>query len=152
MLAILQSWSATDEVLRAVFAEAASMLNSRPLTHVHTDPAEPEPLTPNHFILGGTHPHRVLNCKEAFDGQPKKMETITVNQFHARWMRSVFQFSYLLEKSARCHHCLWVKARTAPYRNIENFDTATPPSPLLLWCALGFKNRLALLLNDLIDN
>ena len=71
MLAILQFRSATDKVLRTAFAEAASMLNSRPLIHVHTDPAEPEPLTPNHFILGGAHPHRVLNCKEAFDSKPK---------------------------------------------------------------------------------
>jgi hypothetical protein len=59
MRAILHSRSVPDEVLRMVFAEVASMLNSQPLTHVHTDPAKPEPLTPNHFILGGAHPHRV---------------------------------------------------------------------------------------------
>jgi len=90
MRAILHSRSVTDEVLRTVFAEVASMLNSRPLTHVHTDPAEPEPLTPNHFILGGAHPHRVPDCEEAFDGLTRrrwKQSQFILNQFWRRWMQ-----------------------------------------------------------------
>lgn len=90
MRAILHPRSVTDEVLRTVFAEVASMLNSRPLTHVHTDPAEPEPLTPNHFVLGGAHPHRVPDCEEAFDGLTKrrwKQSQFILNQFWRRWMQ-----------------------------------------------------------------
>lgn len=90
MHAILHSRSVTDEVLHTVFAEVASMLNSRPLTYVHTDPAEPEPLTPNHFILGGAHPHRVPDWEGAFDGLTRrrwKQSQFILNQFWRLWMQ-----------------------------------------------------------------
>ena len=48
--------SVTDEVILIVMKEVASLLNSRPITCVSTNSAEPEPLTPNHFIMGCHHP------------------------------------------------------------------------------------------------
>ncbi|KAI9549120.1 hypothetical protein GHT06_007526 [Daphnia sinensis] len=90
MRAILESRSVSDEVLRTVFAEVTSLLNSRPLTHVHTDPSEPEPLTPNHFLIGGPHPHRVPDDEQSFDGVTRrrwKQAQFIVNQFWRRWMR-----------------------------------------------------------------
>jgi transposase InsO family protein len=90
MRAILESRSINDEVLRTVFAEVTSFLNSRPLTHFHTDPSEPEPLTPNHFLIGGPHPHRVPDEEQAFDGVTRrrwKQSQFIVNQFWRRWMR-----------------------------------------------------------------
>ena len=47
----------TDETLVTVFAEVEHMVNSRPLTHVSSEPTDPEALTPNHFLLGGASRH-----------------------------------------------------------------------------------------------
>jgi hypothetical protein len=90
MRATLESHPVNDEVLRTVIAEVASLLNSRPLTHVHTDQSEPEPLTPNHFLIGGPHPHRAPDVEENFDGVTRrhwKQAQYIVNQFCRRWMR-----------------------------------------------------------------
>jgi hypothetical protein len=73
-----------------VFSEVASLLNTPPLTHVQTDPNEPEPLTPNHFVLGGPHLHRAPDREEAFDGLPRrrwKQAQFIVDQYWRRWMR-----------------------------------------------------------------
>ena len=72
MRAILGDRSVTDEVLRTVFSEVASLLNSRPLTNVPVDPSEPEPLTPYHFILGCPQPHQAPDREEEFDGLTRR--------------------------------------------------------------------------------
>ena len=41
-----------DEALLTVFAEAESLVNGRPLTHVPLDAEDDECLTPNHFLIG----------------------------------------------------------------------------------------------------
>jgi hypothetical protein len=90
MKAILENRSVTDEVLRTVFAEVASLLNSRPLTNVPTDPEEPEPLTPFHFILGSANPHQAPDSQSAFDGLSRrkwKQSQFITDQFWRRWMR-----------------------------------------------------------------
>ena len=42
----------TDETLLKFMAEAESLMNSRPLTHVSSDCNDLEAITPNHFLLG----------------------------------------------------------------------------------------------------
>ena len=49
--AIVESRPLTEELLRGFVIQAESLLNGRPLTHVSVDPRDPEPLTPNHFLL-----------------------------------------------------------------------------------------------------
>lgn len=40
------------ETLNSLLIECENIVNSRPLTHLPVSPDEPEPLTPNHFLLG----------------------------------------------------------------------------------------------------
>lgn len=88
--AVLEERSVNDEVLLTVLKEVASLLNTRPLTHVSSDPSEPEPLTPNHFILGCHHPHHPPDVEEAFCGSTRRryrQSQFIVNQYWRRWMR-----------------------------------------------------------------
>lgn len=48
------------ETLRGLVLEAANLINSLPLTNVPVDPAEMEPLTPNHFLLGRMNTTTIL--------------------------------------------------------------------------------------------
>ncbi|XP_028042657.1 uncharacterized protein LOC114252372, partial [Bombyx mandarina] len=43
----------TPEIFHTLLAEAEFTVNSRPLTHVTVSADDPDPLTPNHFLLGG---------------------------------------------------------------------------------------------------
>jgi hypothetical protein len=52
--AVLDERRPSEETLATLLAEAEYTVNSRPLTHVPVDPDEPEAITPNHFILGGS--------------------------------------------------------------------------------------------------
>ena len=47
----------TDETLQTLMAEVEALLNSRPLTHVSSDPDDLEALTPNHLLLGRASPN-----------------------------------------------------------------------------------------------
>jgi len=40
------------EELTTMLAEVEAVLNSRPLSYVHNDASEPQPLTPSHFLVG----------------------------------------------------------------------------------------------------
>lgn len=48
----------TDEVLRAIFIEAESIVNTRPLTFVSLEHEDDEALTPNHFLLGSSNGYK----------------------------------------------------------------------------------------------
>ncbi|KAI9549190.1 hypothetical protein GHT06_006839 [Daphnia sinensis] len=55
--AIVESRPLTEELLRGFVIQAESLLNGRPLTYVSVDPRDPEPLTPNHFLLVQNSPN-----------------------------------------------------------------------------------------------
>ena len=90
LLSVLGNRTVTDEVLLTVMKEVASLLNSRPITRVSTDPSEPEPLTPNHFILNCNHPHVPPNTEEEFSWVSRrrwKQAQFIVDQYWRRWLR-----------------------------------------------------------------
>lgn len=57
--------STKEEVIHTLFTEAEWIVNCRPLTHVSIDPDDPQPLTPNHFLIGW----RNGNSVEGFNGK-----------------------------------------------------------------------------------
>ena len=52
VFAILSSADVTDEELQSAFVGAESLINSRPLTYMSSNPLDETPLTPNHFLFG----------------------------------------------------------------------------------------------------
>lgn len=49
---VLREHHPKEELLKTVLCEAEALVNSRPLTHLSTDPNDFECLTPNHFLIG----------------------------------------------------------------------------------------------------
>ena len=80
----------TDEVLHTLLIEVESMLNGRPLTYVSSDGRDPEPLTPNHLLLGcananlspGRFHDREVNSRKRW----RQAQTLA-EQFWKRWRR-----------------------------------------------------------------
>jgi hypothetical protein len=52
--ATLQNALVHEDTLHTTLCEIEALINSRPLTYVASTPSEPEPLTPNHFLLNRT--------------------------------------------------------------------------------------------------
>ena len=50
--AIVGSQSLSWNEMSTIFAEVECLINSRPLGYPSNDPNDPQPLTPNHIILG----------------------------------------------------------------------------------------------------
>ncbi|KFD47687.1 hypothetical protein M513_11478, partial [Trichuris suis] len=87
---ILNGRAVTDEVLFTVVVEVESLMNSRPLTHVSLDPRDPEPLTPNHFLLGRAHPHippDIITEAEISSRRKWRCAQAMVEAFWKRWLR-----------------------------------------------------------------
>ena len=54
---ILENRPLDDEIFITVVAQVTGLLNSRPLTTMSEDITDPEPLTPNHLLLGRSNPN-----------------------------------------------------------------------------------------------
>ena len=68
---------------------AAALMNSRPLTHVSVSPDDPEPLTPNHFLLGRASPHQPLDAvheTEVISRRHFRAAQALLDCFWRRWM------------------------------------------------------------------
>lgn len=79
--------SLTFEELATLFAQIEAILNSRPLTPLSTDPTDPSPLTPGHFLIGRpltSVPSLPITCKH-----PNRYQYIEQlrQQFWERWRR-----------------------------------------------------------------
>lgn len=90
------------ETLRAHLLEAANIINSRPLTHIPVDPGEDDPITPNHFLVGGPN---LATTPDPADTRPMCAREQWVKcremsrRFWQRWVRD-----YLPELTRRSKH------------------------------------------------
>lgn len=80
----------SEEVLHTLLIEAEHTVNSRPLTHVSVNVEDPEALTPNHFLLGGSG--RLTSPGEFDDSDLRLRASWRAAQrladiFWARWLK-----------------------------------------------------------------
>lgn len=66
ILATLKERVPKEEVLYTLFAEAEFSVNSRPLTYVSKDPADPENITPKHLLMPWRKHSKVPGALEVF--------------------------------------------------------------------------------------
>uniref|UniRef100_A0A5S6QXU1 Integrase catalytic domain-containing protein n=1 Tax=Trichuris muris TaxID=70415 RepID=A0A5S6QXU1_TRIMR len=124
---VLNGQAVSDEMLSTAMVEIESLMNSRPLTHIPIDPREPEPLTPNHFLLGRSHPHiqsDLISETEITSKRKWRAAQAIVERFWNRWQREYVP--YLLERRR------WV----LPTRNLWVDDIVLvidPQNPLGHW-------------------
>ena len=79
----------TDETLLTFMAEAESLMNSRPLTHVSSDCNDLEAITPNHFLLGRANmniPLDVVTDRDLCSRKRWKHAQVMANHFWERWL------------------------------------------------------------------
>jgi len=87
---IVNSRTLDDEMLITIMIEVESLLNSRPLTHISVDPRDPEPLTPNHFLLGRASPNippDSISSNEITSRRRWRAAQVLVDHFWRRWMK-----------------------------------------------------------------
>lgn len=78
-----------EETLVTFLVEVEKILNSRPITHVSSDPSDLEPLTPNHMLLLR---HNPCSAPSEFEDSNKfqarwKHVHILANDFWAHWVK-----------------------------------------------------------------
>lgn len=87
---ILKSTTPRVETLRSFVIEAANIINSRPLTHVPVHPDDPEPITPNHFLMGRANSTTAPAATDMKQLSQRKQWLVCRelrNQFWSRWIR-----------------------------------------------------------------
>lgn len=87
---ILENRTLDDETFVTAVAQVTGLLNSRPLTTMSEDLAAPEPLTPNHLLLGRSNPNTPPDLFDEGDLSSRKCwraaQALT-QLFWERWVR-----------------------------------------------------------------
>jgi len=89
----------TVETLLTFMAEAETLMNSRPLSHVSSDCNDLETLTPNHFLLGRANLNFQLDVVSDSDLCSRKRwkhAQVIAHHFWDRWL-----YEYLLSRTVR---------------------------------------------------
>ena len=87
---ILDRRSLSDEMFSTIMVEVESLLNGRPLTHVSVDPSDPEPLTPNHFLLGRANPNIPIDKFDPTEISSRsswRSVQVLINHFWQHWLK-----------------------------------------------------------------
>jgi hypothetical protein len=89
MESLLKGQVLDDERLTTLFCEIESIVNSRPITHVSSDPFDPEPLTPNHLLLLRGGPDLVPGVYDKDDVYRKRWRHVQfmADTFWKRWIK-----------------------------------------------------------------
>ena len=80
----------TDEVLSTALVEVEYVVNSRPITYCSGDADDPEPLTPNHFLLGSPElylPPGSTDDSALLSKRRWKHAQVIANHFWTRWRK-----------------------------------------------------------------
>jgi hypothetical protein len=86
----MASRTPNEETYEVFVKEAANIVNSRPLSHVSTDPQDPASLTPNDILRPGTltvESPGVFVEKDHYSRQKWRHAQIMVDHFWERWMK-----------------------------------------------------------------
>ena len=86
----LNDQAPAEKGLHTLLLEIEHSINSRPLTHVSTDPRDEEVLTPNHFLIGTSSGEVRLGKVDAQNINPRKQWQIAqtfADSFWRRWLR-----------------------------------------------------------------
>nr|XP_034825593.1 uncharacterized protein LOC117983216 [Maniola hyperantus] len=89
LAAVLNERNPPEEVLHTLITEVEHIVNSRPLTHLSTDPDDEESLTPNHFLLGrscGTKSPGEFNDQELVGKANWRTAQRLTDHFWKRWI------------------------------------------------------------------
>ena len=78
--------------MSTVFAEVESLINGRPLGYLSSDPNDPQPLTPNHLLLGRASPCVPQGPFEESTNPRKRFAFVQnlARQFWRRFLREYF--------------------------------------------------------------
>lgn len=107
---ILGKASLNFEELTTILTEVEAVLNSRPLTYIHNELDEPQPLTPAHFLVGNrltslppktiaSNPQPAAQNRETLTKRWKYSQRL-LNEFWTHWRRD-----YLMNLRS-AHHCV----------------------------------------------
>lgn len=83
----LNEKSPREEVLATLLAEVEHTINARPLTHVPVSEEDPEALTPNHFLLGGSRGLPLTGPCEPASRKLWRAAQALADEYWRRWVR-----------------------------------------------------------------
>lgn len=98
----LQEEAPRVETLRSHLLSASNVVNARPLTHLPVTPEEPDPLTPNHFLMGGPNVATVPLPDDVEPTATRKQWRISRELSRKFWLQ--FTRDYLPELTRRGKH------------------------------------------------
>ena len=111
--ALLREQITDDESLATLMCEVESIMNSRPITTVSSDPNDNEPLTPNHILLLKSEvslPPGLFNREDSLSRRRWRQVQYLADLFWRRWSKEFLPLLQLRQK--------WVK----PKRNLAVGD------------------------------
>lgn len=103
LYSILKEHVPRPETLYSLLVECENMVNARPLTHLPVTPEEPEPLTPNHFLLGCPNSTQTPAPFDPKLCSQRKQWRILQNLKNGLWKR--WMAEYLPELTRRTKWC-----------------------------------------------